>query len=137
MRTVFIRNDYKTLVSQSSYCSKTSDKWWEFWHVVYIQMIHGIVSPHEDGEGFIFQGHWWVCFFIWTIGGLLYMGGVTIRDFPGGLQYQFFSQLANAEPKSVKVNLTNCHRKICKIKFYQIVTSDVLISLWQFDKRLF
>ena len=137
MRTVFIRNDDKTLVSQSSYCSKTSDSWWEFWHVVYIQMIHGIVSPHEDGEGFIFQGQWWVCFFIWTMERLFCMGGVTIRDFPGGLQYQFFAHLANAGPKSVKVNLTNCHRKICKVKFYQIVTSDVLISLWQFDKRLF
>ena len=55
----------------------------------------------------------------------------------GGLQYQFLAQLANAGPKSVKVNLTDCHREVCKVKFYQIVTSDVLTSLWQFDKMLF
>ena len=47
----------------------------------------------------------------------------------GGLQYQFLAQLANSGPKSVKVNLTNYHREVCKIKFYQIVTSDVLTSL--------
>ena len=39
------------------------------------------------------------------------------------------TQLANAGPKSVKVNLTNCHREVCRIKFYQIATSDVLTSL--------
>ena len=54
-----------------------------------------------------------------------------------GLQYQFLAQLANAGPKSVQVNLTNCHREVCRIKFYQIVTSDVLRSLWQFDKCYF
>ena len=47
----------------------------------------------------------------------------------GELQYSFLAQLAKAGPKSVKVNLTNCHREVCKIKFYQIVTSDVLTSL--------
>ena len=31
------------------------------------------------------------------------------------------------------MNLTNCHTEVCRIKFYQIVTSDVLISLSQFD----
>ena len=82
----------------------------------------------------IFQGQWGVCLFIWTMGGLLHMGGVTIRDSLGGLLYQFLAQLANAGPKSVEVNLTNCHREVCRIKFYQIVTSDVLTSLWQFDK---
>ena len=56
------------------------------------------------------------------------MGEVTIRDFPGGL-YQFLTRLANAGPKSVKVNLTNCHREVYRIKFYQIATSDVLTSL--------
>ena len=54
-----------------------------------------------------------------------------------GLQYQFLAQLANAGPKSVKVNLTNCYREVCRIKFYQIATFDVLTSLWQFDKMLF
>ena len=57
------------------------------------------------------------------------MGGVTIRDSLGGLQYQFLAQLANAGPKTVQVNSTNCHREVCKIKFYQIVTSDVILSL--------
>ena len=65
------------------------------------------------------------------------MGGVTIRDSLGGLPYQFLAQLANAGPKSVEVNLTNCHREICRIKFYQIATSDVLTSLLQFDKSYF
>ena len=54
--------------------------------------------------------------------------GVTIMDFLGGLQYQFLDQLANAGPKSLKVNWTNCHREVCRIKFYQIVTSDILTS---------
>ena len=97
--------------------------------------LHGILSPpppsppHEDEGGFIFQGQWGVCLFIWTMGGLLHMGGVTSRNFPGRLQYQFLAQLANAGLKTVQVKLTNCHREVCKIKFYQIVTSDVLTSL--------
>ena len=50
---------------------------------------HGILSPpQEDGwGGVIFQGQWGVCFFIWAMGELLYMGGVTISNFPGELQY--------------------------------------------------
>ena len=70
-------------------------------------------------------------------GGTPSYGGVIIRDSLGGLQYQFLAQLANAGPKSVEVNLTNCHREICRIKFYQIATSDVLTSLLQFDKSYF
>ena len=62
-------------------------------------------------------------------GGTPLYGGVRIKYFPGGLQYQFLTQLANAGPKSVKLNLTNCDREVCKIKFYYIVTSDVLTSL--------
>ena len=46
------------------------------------------------------------------------MGGVTIRDFPGGTHCQFLAQLASAGPKFVEVNLTNCHREVCRIKFY-------------------
>ena len=65
------------------------------------------------------------------------MGGITIRDFPGGTPVPISCQLANAEPKFVKANLTNCHREVRRIKFYQIITSDVLTSLWQFDKILF
>ena len=86
------------------------------------------------GVGVIFQGHWRFYLFIWTMGGLLHMGGVTIRDFPGGLKYQNLAQLTNAGPKSVNLNLTNCHRGVCSINFYQIVTSDVLTSLSEFDK---
>ena len=55
------------------------------------------------------------------------MGGVGVSL--GGLQYQFLTQLANAGPKSVKVNLTNSHREVCRIRFYQTATSDVLTSL--------
>ena len=47
--------------------------------------LHGILSPYKDGEeGFIVQSQWAVCLFIWTVGKLLRMGGVSIRDFPGG-----------------------------------------------------
>ena len=89
-------------------------------------------------EWFIFQGQWGVCLFIWTMGGLLHMGGGSQLGISlGGLLYQYLAQLANAGLKSVKVNLINCHRGVCRINFYQIVTSDVLISLWQFDEMLF
>ena len=88
--------------------------------------------------GVIFQGQWGVCFFICQMGrGLLYMGGIPIRGFPGETPVPISCPISKARPKSAKVNLTNCHREICRIKFYQIVTSDVLTSLWQFDKMLF
>ena len=95
--------------------------------------LHGILPPHEDIRGGGVRGAHLsvpveVCLFLWTVGELLHMGEVTIRDFPGGL-YQFLTRLANAGPKSVKVNLTNCHREVYRIKFYQIATSDVLTSL--------
>ena len=82
--------------------------------------IHGSLSPYEDGGGSFFRVSGGLPFHM-DIGGLLYMGGVTWV----------------AWPKSVKVNLTNCHRELCRIKFYQIVTSDVFTSLWQSDKMLF
>ena len=69
--------------------------------------------------------------FLWTV------GEVQLGIFLGRLQYQFLTQLTNAGPKSVKLNLTNCYKEVCRIKFYQIATSDVLISLLQFDKMLF
>ena len=94
-------------------------------------------SPPMEDRGLIFQSHWGVSLFIWTVGWLLHMGGLTIRISPWGLQYQFLAQLANTGPKSVKVNLTNYHREVCWIKFYQLVTYDVLTSLWKFDKMLF
>ena len=69
---------------------------------------------HMDSRGLLCMGH---------------MGESQLGISLGGLQYQFLAQLANAGPKSVKVNLTDCHREVCKVKFYQIVTSDVLTSL--------
>ena len=62
-------------------------------------------------------------------GGLLYMGGITIRGFPGETPVPISCPISKARPESAKVNLTNCHKEICRIKFYQIVTSDVLKSL--------
>ena len=62
-------------------------------------------------------------------GGYFIWGESQLGISVGGLQYQFLAQLANAGPRSVTVNLTSCHREVCKIKFYQIVTSDVLNSL--------
>ena len=62
-------------------------------------------------------------------GGLLHMWGVTIRDFPGGTPVPISSPTSKHRTKSVKVCLINCHREVCRIKFYQIVTSDVLRSL--------
>ena len=46
------------------------------------------------------------------------MGGIAIRDFPGGTPVPISCQLANTEPKFVKANLTNCHREVRRIKFY-------------------
>ena len=52
------------------------------------------------------------------------MGGVTIRDFPGGCPVPISFPMANSRPKSVKVNLTNCHREVCTI-----VKLSLLMSL--------
>ena len=106
------------------------------WPVWNNKTLHGILSPMKMG-GFIFQGQWGVCLFLWAVGGLLQMEGITIRDFPGRLQYKFLVQLANAGPKFVKVNWANCHREVCRIKFYQIVTSDVLTSCHNLIKCYF
>ena len=109
------------------------------WMQIYLKffMVSSPLIKMGGRGGVTFQGQWGVCLFIWTVGALIHMGKVTIRDFPGGPQYQFLAQLTNAGPKCVKVNLTNCHREVCRIKFHQTVTSDVLTSLWQFDKMLF
>ena len=88
--------------------------------------------PHED-KGIHFSG---------PVGGLPFhidngatpsYGGVTNRDFPGRTPASISCPIA----KSVKVNLTNCHKEVCRTKFYQIVTSEILASLWLFDKMLF
>ena len=73
------------------------------------------------GRGSVFSYGQWEDSFIW--------GESQFWISLGGPQYQFLVQLANAGPKSVKVNLANCHREVCRIKFYQIVTFDVLTSL--------
>lgn len=64
--------------------------------------MHGTLSPHQyrvrGGGGGGWRG-------VHFTGRLLHMGErVTIMDFLGGLQYQFLDQLANAGPKSLKVN---------------------------------
>ena len=52
-----------------------------------------------------------ICLFIWTVGrGSFIWGQSQLGILPGGHQYQFLAQLANAGPKSVEVNLTNCQR---------------------------
>ena len=50
-------------------------------------MVSSLPPRKMDGGGVIFQGQWGVCFFIWAMGELFYMGGVTISNFPGELQY--------------------------------------------------
>ena len=74
-------------------------------------------SPHmKMGGGFIFQSQWGGgggLLFHMDNGGISLYGGVTMRDFRGGLHYQFLAELANAGPKSVKVNLTNCRKEVC------------------------
>ena len=55
--------------------------------------------------------------------------GVTITDFPGGTAVPISCPISQCRTKSIKVNLTNFYREICGIKFYLIVTSDVLTSL--------
>ena len=73
-------------------------------------------SPHmKMGGGFIFQSQWGgggLLFHMDNGGSSLY-GGVTMRDFRGGLHYQFLAELANTGPKSVKVNQTNCRKEVC------------------------
>ena len=97
---------------------------------IYIYAWHPLSPGRWGGSGFIFQDQWGAFLFIWTLGGLLHMGhmgGVTIRDFPGGNSSTNF--WPNWQMQSIKVNLTKYHRKVYRIKFYQIVTSDVLTSL--------
>ena len=91
--------------------------------------LHAILSPVKMGRGMsLFRASGGLPVPI-DSGGLLHMGGVTIRDFPRGTPVPISYQLANAGPKFVKVSLTNCHREVCRIKFYRIATSDVLKSL--------
>ena len=62
---------------------------------------------HFSGPvGSAFSCGQWADFFIWRESQL----GISL----GGLQYQFPNQLANGGPTSVKVNLTNCHREVCR-----------------------
>ena len=86
---------------------------------IYIYIyIHGILSPHEDGEEAIFQGQWGVCLFIWTVEGSFIWGiwgqsklGVSL----GELQYQLLAQLANFIKLSLLMSLHLCDNLI---KFY-------------------
>ena len=57
------------------------------------------------GGGVIFQDQWGgqgVRLFIWTVGGLLHMGGVTILDFPGGT------------PVPISCPIGKCRTQVCK-----------------------
>ena len=91
--------------------------------------LHAILSPMKMGPGDVtFQGQWGSACSYRQWGNPSY-GGATIRDFPSGTPVPISYQLANAGPKFVKKSLTNCHREVCRIKFYQIATSDVLKSL--------
>ena len=91
--------------------------------------IHGILSSSP--------WRWERVYFSGPVGGLPYhmdsrgtpsygkYGGVRISDFPGGNAVPISSPIGKCRTKSIKVNLTNFHREICRIKFYLIVTSDV------------
>ena len=82
-------------------------------------------------RGVFFRASGWYAFSYGQQGTPLYgtYGGVTIRDFPGGTPVPISCPIGKWRTKSIKVNLTNCHREVCRIKFYQIVTSHVLTSL--------
>ena len=83
--------------------------------IIYMHIYIILSSPHmKMGGGFIFQSQWGGgLLFHMDNGGISLYGGVTMRDFRGGLHYQFLAELANAGPKSVKVNLTNCRKEVC------------------------
>ena len=53
-------------------------------NVPFLNPLMASSPPMKMGWGFIFQGQWGVCLFTWTLGGLVHVGGVTIRDFPVG-----------------------------------------------------
>ena len=86
--------------------------------------------PMRMGEWVYFSGPvGYLLFYMDTGGTPSYRayGGVTIRDFPGGTPEPISCQIDKC--RSIKPNLSNCHREVCRIKFDQIVTSGVLISL--------
>ena len=88
--------------------------------------------PHED-RGETFQDQWGFCFFIWTMRDSFIWEESQLGISLGGLQYQFLAQLANAGPKSVKVNLTNYHREFCKSNFIKL---SLLMSLHLCDNLI-
>ena len=71
-------------------------------------------------------------YFSGPVRGLLrmaHMRGVAIRDFPGWTPVPISCPTGKCRTKSITVSLRNCHREVCRIKFYQIVASDVLAPL--------
>ena len=104
-----------------------------FFSYIYIY-IHGILCPHEDGGvGLFFRtngvsafsyGHWGNSF-IWGIWGESQLG-ISLGVTPVPISCQI------GKCRSMKVNLTNCHREVCRIKLYQIVTSCpyVFVTIW-------
>ena len=71
------------------------------------QAINMVSSFHEDG-GVHFSGPVGVCLFIWTVGGLLHMGEVTIRDFPGGI------------PVPISCPIGKYRTQVCKSEFNKL-----------------
>ena len=72
--------------------------------------LHGALSstaPMKMGK-YHFAGPVGVCLFLWTVGGLLHMGGVTIRDFPGGTPV----------PISYRIGQWRTH--VCKSEFNKL-----------------
>ena len=75
--------------------------------------LHGILPPHEDIRGGGVRGAHLsvpveVCLFLWTVGELLHMGEVTIRDFPGG----------TLVPISYPIG--QCRTEVCKSEFNKL-----------------
>ena len=71
-------------------------------------MVSSLPPKKIDGGGVIFQGQWGVCFFIWAMGELLYMGGVTVSNFPGGT------------PVLISCPIGKSRTKVCKSKFNKL-----------------
>ena len=91
---------------------------------------HGILSSHEDGEVHFSGPVGSLCFHM-DDGQTTSYEGVTFRNYSRWTPPPFSCPIGKCRVQVLKVNLTN-HREVCRIKFYQILTSN-----WQFDKLRF
>ena len=87
-------------------------------------VTHGMLSTHEDGGGHFSEPVGGLPFHMDNRGTPSY-GGVTIWDFPGGTPVPISCPIGKHRTQVCKSEFN----KICRIKFYQIVTSDVHTSL--------